>query len=338
MRLRELAQELKAEVHGEGDWEIKTLSPLSSAGNDSLTFFTNPKYKDAAKKSRAGAILCSSKEGLEDRNLLIHKNPYAAWARALELFFPKKTFPPEIHKTAIIGEGSAVSDRAFIGPYVVIGKNSVVEEGAVVEAASIIGDNCAIRAQAHIFPRVVLYDGVEIGRRSILHSGVVAGSDGFGYAEDDGRIRKVPQIGKVVIESDVEIGANTTIDRGALEQTLIGEGSKIDNLCQIAHNVRVGRSCAIIAQSGISGSTELGNGVMMSGQSGAVGHIRIGDFAKIGAKSAVTRNVPDRTHYTGIPAREHKKWLKELAIIQKMEKIYEILKTKGFLKEEKKDD
>jgi UDP-3-O-[3-hydroxymyristoyl] glucosamine N-acyltransferase len=338
MRLWELAKELKAEVYGEGDCEIETLSPLSSAHKHSLAFLANPKYKDAARESGAGAILCSSKEGLEGRNLLLHKNPYAAWAEALEIFFPKKVFLPHVHDTAVIGRGAVISQKAFIGPYVVVGENTVVEDGAVIESGSVVGDNCVIKTGARIFPRVVLYDGVEVGERSIIHSGVVAGSDGFGYAEENGRIKKVPQIGKVVIENDVEIGANTTIDRGALEKTLIGEGSKIDNLCQIAHNVRLGKNCVIIAQSGISGSAELGDGVIMSGQSGAVGHIKIGSFARIGAKSAVTKNVPEKAYYTGIPAREHKKWLKETALMQKLEKIYELLRSKGFLKEEKKDD
>jgi len=338
MKLRELARELNAEIHGEGDREIETLSPLSSADCRSLTFLANPKYRDAAKSSAAGAILCASKDGLEEKNLLVHPNPYAAWARALEIFHPRKPFPPSVHPTAVIGEGSSVSGTAFVGPYVVIGRNSTIGDGAVIEASSVIGDNCVVGAGARLFPRVVLYDNSEVGERSILHSGVVVGSDGFGYAEDNGWIRKVPQVGKVVIESDVEVGANTTIDRGALEKTLIGAGSKIDNLCQIAHNVRLGRSCVIIAQSGISGSAELGDGVIMSGQSGAVGHIRIGSFSRIGAKSAVTKDVPEKAHFTGIPAQEHRKWLREKALIQKIEAIYQTLKKRDFFRTEKEDD
>ncbi len=338
MKLRELARDLDAELRGEGDREITTLSPLSSASENSLTFLANPRYRETAGKSRAGAILCASPEGLEGKNLLVHPNPYAAWARALELFHPPKSFPAGIHPTAVILEGALVSDKAFIGPYAVVGRNSRIEEGAVVEAGSVIGDNCVVGKGARLFPRVVLYDNVEIGERSILHSGVVVGSDGFGYAEENGRIRKVPQVGRVQIESDVEIGANTTIDRGALEKTVIGAGSKIDNLCQIAHNVKLGRSCVIIAQSGISGSAELGDGVIMSGQSGAVGHIKIGSFSRIGAKSAVTKDVPERAHFTGIPAQDHRKWLRERALVQKIGKIYEALKKKDFFGTENDDD
>ncbi len=338
MKLRELARDLDAELRGEGDREITTLSSLSSAEGNSLTFLANPKYREAAAKSGAGAILCSSPEGLEGKALLLHPNPYAAWARALELFHPPKSFPAGIHSTAVIGDGASVSERAYIGPCAVVGKGSRIEEGAVVEAGCVIGDNCVVGKDARLFPRVVLYDNVEIGERSILHSGVVAGSDGFGYAEENGRIRKVPQIGRVVVESDVEIGANTTIDRGALEKTVIGSGSKIDNLCQIAHNVRLGKSCVIIAQSGISGSAELGDGVIMSGQSGAVGHIKIGSFSRIGAKSAVTKDVPEKAHFTGIPAQDHKKWLRERALVQKIGKIYEVLKTKDFFGTENEDD
>lgn len=338
MKLRDLARELNAELRGEGDREITALSPLSSAHQNSLTFLTNPKYKDAAKKSGAGAILCASADGLEGRDLLLHRNPYAAWAMALEIFHPPKAFPPSVHPTAVIGSGASVSPGAHVGPYVVIGAGSRIEEGAAVEAGCVIGEDCFVGKRAHLFPRVVLYDEVEVGERSIIHSGVVVGSDGFGYAEQDGGIRKVPQVGRVVIENDVEIGANTTIDRGALEKTLIGAGSKIDNLCQIAHNVRLGRNCVIIAQSGISGSAELGDGVLMSGQSGAVGHIKIGSFSRIGAKSAVTKDVPEKAHFTGIPAQDHGKWLREKALLQKLGKIYEVLRKKGFFRTENEDD
>lgn len=338
MKLRDLASELNAELRGEGDREITSLSPLSSAHGNSLTFLTNPKYMEAAKKSGAGAILCASGEGLEGRDLLLHRNPYAAWARALEIFHPPKDFPPSVHPTAVIGGGATVSSRAYVGPYVVVGDGTRIEEGAAVEAGCVIGENCVVGKGARLFPRVVLYDNVEVGERSILHSGVVVGSDGFGYAEENGGIRKVPQVGRVVIESDVEIGANTTIDRGALEKTLIGAGSKIDNLCQIAHNVRLGRNCVIIAQSGISGSAELGDGVLMSGQSGAVGHIKIGSFSRIGAKSAVTKDVPERAHFTGIPAQDHRKWLRERALMQKIGKIYDALKKRDFFGSENDDD
>ena len=322
MNLRQLAKELKAELYGEGGKEIEKLSPLSSADDKSLTFLSNPKFLNQAKESKAGAILTSSVKNLEGKNLLIHKNPYAAWAKALEIFYPPKTFSPLIHKTAIIDETAEVSLDCYIGPYVVIGKKCKIGRESVIESGCVIGDNCTIGDKCHLFPRVVLYDDVELKNHVILHSGVVIGSDGFGYAEDNGSIRKVPQVGKVVIEDDVEIGANTTVDRGSLEKTLIGAGSKIDNLCQIAHNVKMGKNCVVIAQSGISGSTKLGDGVILSGQSGVVGHIKIGSFSVIGAKSAVTKDVPEKSHYTGIPAQEHKKWLKEKALLKKIEEIY----------------
>lgn len=329
MRLKELAELLEAELIGDGEKEIENLSPLASATSRSLTFLSNPKYLSAAKECSAGAILTLSSNELEGKNLLVHKNPYAAWAKALSIFYPPKNFPSMVHKTAVIDETAEISKNCFIGAYVVIGKNTKIGDKSVVEAGCVIGDNCQIGDDCHLYPRVVLYDNVELKSRVILHSGVVVGSDGFGYAEDNGSIRKVPQIGKVTIENDVEIGANTTIDRGALEKTLIGEGSKIDNLCQIAHNVILGKNCVIIAQSGISGSTKLGEGVIMSGQSGAVGHIKIGSFSVIGAKSAVTRDVPEKSHYTGIPAQEHKKWLKEIALLRKLDEIYERLKKEN---------
>lgn len=329
MRLKKLAEILGAELIGDGEKEIENLSPLVSATKKSLTFLINPKYLNAAKECSAGAILTQSPRELEGKTLLIHKNPYAAWARALSLFYPPKNFPAAIHKSAVIDETAEISGDCYIGPFVAIGKNTKIGKGSVVEAGCVIGDDCNIGKNCHLYPRVVLYDNVELKNDVILHSGVVVGSDGFGYAEDNGSIRKVPQIGKVVIESNVEIGANTTIDRGALEKTIIGEGSKIDNLCQIAHNVILGKNCVIIAQSGISGSTTLGEGVIMSGQSGAVGHIKIGSFSIIGAKSAVTRNVPEKSHYTGIPAQEHRKWLREIALFRKLDEIYEKLKKEN---------
>lgn len=326
MRLKELAEKLEAELIGEGEKEIENLSPLASANEKSLTFLNNLKYLDIAKESAAGAILTSTSVNLEGKTLLIHKNPYAAWAKALSIFYPPKSFVPEIHQTAIIDEGTQIDPDCYIGAYVVIGKNCRIGKKTVIESGCVLGNNCEIGENCHLYPRVVLYDNVELKNKVILHSGVVVGSDGFGYAEDNGSIRKVPQIGKVVIEDDVEIGANSTIDRGALEKTLIGEGSKIDNLCQIAHNVILGKNCVIIAQSGISGSTKLGDGVIMSGQAGAVGHIKIGNYSIIGAKSAVTRDVPERSHFTGIPAREHRKWLREQALLRKLDEIYERIK------------
>lgn len=326
MKLRQLAEKLEAELYGDGEKEIEKLSPLASADEKSLSFLSNQRYLNQAKESRAGAILTNSVKNLENKTLLIHRNPYAAWAKALEIFYPPKTFPPLKHKTAVIDETAEIASDCYIGPYVVIGKNCKIGRESIIEAGCVIGDNCFIGEKCHLFPRVVLYDNVQLKNGVILHSGVVIGSDGFGYAEDIGLIRKVPQVGMVVVEDDVEIGANSTVDRGALEKTLIGAGSKIDNLCQIAHNVKTGKNCVIIAQSGISGSTKLGDGVILSGQSGVVGHIKIGSFSIIGAKSAVTKDVPEKSHYTGIPAQEHKKWLKEKALLKKLEDFYEKMK------------
>lgn len=327
MNAGEVARLLGASIAGDAGVELAGVAPLDSAEGRDLSFLSNPKYREAARKSRAGAILAASPEGLEGRTLLIHPNPYAALARALHLFHPPKTFVPGVHETAVVGAGCRLAPSCHVGPRVVLGKGSEVGASSVIEAGAVVGDNCKIGDGCHIYPNVVLYDGTEIGDRVILHAGCVLGSDGFGYAQEGGRHVKVPQVGRVVVESDVEIGANTTVDRGALEETRIGAGTKIDNLVQVGHNVQIGPGCILVAQSGISGSTSLGANVIIAGQSGAVGHIKIGDRARVGAKSAVTKDVAPDGFVTGHPAQDHRLWLKERALVSRLEQMAGRLKA-----------
>ncbi len=321
MKAGEVARLLQAGLEGDAGVEITGVAPLDSATERDLSFLSNPKYREAARASRAGAVLVATAEGLEGRTLLLHPNPYLALARALELFHPPKAFAPGVHATAVVGEGCGLDPSCHVGPRVVIGKGSRVGAHSVLEAGTVIGDGCAIGESCHLYPNVVLYDGAEIQDRVILHAGCVVGSDGFGFAHEGRRHVKVPQVGRVVIESDVELGANTTVDRGALEETRIGAGTKVDNLVQIGHNVRTGPGCILVAQSGISGSTRLGANVIVAGQSGAVGHIKIGDGATVGAKSAVTKDVPPGGFVTGHPAQDHRLWLRERAMVGRLEQM-----------------
>lgn len=327
MKARELAKILKTGLLGDPEVEILGVAPLSRAGGSDLSFLANPKYRKDALACGAGALLVSEGESFPGRTLLPCANPYAAFAKALRLFHPEAPAPPGIHASAVVDAGSLIASTASVGACAVVGAGASIGERSAIGAGSVIGKGCVIGEDCTLHPRVVLYDGTLIGDRVILHSGCVVGSDGFGYAQEGGTHVKIPQVGRVVIEDDVEIGANTTVDRGALEETRIGRGSKIDNLVQVGHNVVLGAGCILVAQSGISGSTALGAGVVIAGQSGAVGHIRIGDGAKVGAKSAVTKDVPPGGFVTGHPAQDHRLWLRERALVGKLDHVLERLKA-----------
>jgi UDP-3-O-[3-hydroxymyristoyl] glucosamine N-acyltransferase len=322
MKVSELAARIQARLAGDPDAEVFGVAPLDRATSRDVSFLSNPKYRDAAKACTAGAIIVGEGEEVPDRTVLVCRDPYLAFAKAVRLFHPARPHPAGVHPTAVVSEGCTVDPKAHVGPCVVLGEGTSVGPGCVIEAGCVLGRDCSMGSDCHLHPRVVLYDGTRLGDRVVLHSGVVLGSDGFGYAQEEGRHFKIPQVGRVVVESDVEIGANTAVDRGALDETRIGEGTKIDNLVQLGHNVRVGPHSILVAQVGLSGSTRLGHHVIMAGQSGAVGHIRIGDGARVGAKSAVTKDVPDGGFVTGHPAQDHRLWLKERALAGRLEELF----------------
>ncbi len=326
MKAAEIAALVGATVEGDPAVELSGVAPLERAAGSDISFLSNPRYRDAALRSAAGAILASSGSDLPGRTVLVCADPYAAFARIMQHFHPPRRRPPGVHPSACVAEDARVSAEAHVGPNAVIGAGSTVAEGAQIDAGCVIGEGCTVGRDCHLFPRVVLYDGTSLGERVVLHSGVVVGADGFGYAFEAGRHLKIPQVGRVVIEDDVEIGANSTVDRGAMEDTRIGAGTKIDNLVMVAHNVQVGPHCILVAQSGISGSTRLGHHVIIAGQSGAVGHIHIGDGAKVGAKSAVTHDLPPGAFVTGHPAQDHRRWLKERALAGRLEEFFQRLR------------
>ncbi len=317
-RLGWLAEQVGGAVEGDPERRIEAIRTLEAAGPTDLAFFTSPRYRRQAEASRAGALLVGRETRAVERDRLVADDPYWALARLLALLNPRQRPPAGVHPTAVIEEGCAIDPSAHVGAHAVVGRGSRVGAGAVLHPHVVIGRGCRVGAGAELFSQVVLYDGSEVGDDSILHAGVVLGSDGFGYAAHGGRHEKIPQVGRAVVEADVEIGANTTVDRATLEETRIGAGTKIDNLVQVAHNVHVGRGCLLVAQAGIAGSTRLGDGVVMAGQSGAAGHLEIGDGVRVAAKSAVFKSVPAGRQVAGIPAVEAAAWRRRQALLTRL--------------------
>lgn len=326
-RLRELAERVGGTVCGDGDRPIHGIATLAAAGADHLSFLTNAKYREAAERSRAGALLAPRGLALAGRDLVQVDEPYLALALLLEVFHPTVAPLPGVHPTAVLAPSAGVDPAATIGPLAVVGEHSQIAARAVVGALAVVGARCRVGSGTILHPHAVLYDGTVVGERCIIHSGVVLGGDGFGYATHGGRHVKVPQVGRLVIEDDVEVGANAALDRALLEETRIGAGTKIDNLVMVAHNVKIGRSCLLVAQSGIAGSTQLGEGVVLAGQAGVAGHVRLGAGARVAAKSAVFKNVPDGEQVAGIPAIDAGQWRRQQALIGRLQEMQRRIKA-----------
>jgi UDP-3-O-[3-hydroxymyristoyl] glucosamine N-acyltransferase len=326
-RLRDIALYLQGELVGDPSIEITGLAGIEEAKTGDLTFLANPKYKAFLEKTFASCVIVGKEIEVAKVPLIRHPNPYFAFSKAMELFFEtKKEYPKTIHPTAVLDKEVKLGKRIHLGPYVIIEDNVELGENVAVLAGSFIGAGSIVRENCLIYPHVTIRENTKIGKNVIIHSGAVIGSDGFGYSKEKGTHHKIPQMGKVIIEDDVEIGANVTIDRATLGTTRIGKGTKIDNLVQIGHNVVIGENCIIVAQVGISGSTQLGNNVVLGGQVGLVGHIKIGNNVMIGAQSGVTKDIPDNTTVFGYPAREIKKTKKIEACLSRLPEYIKRLK------------
>ena len=309
MKLAEIAERIGGKLKGKGDLEIEGVAGLQEAKAGQISFLASPKYKQFLESTQAAAVILP----LADENNLkipsiLHPNPYYAFARAVRLFYPeKRKYPAGVHPTAVIGKQVKLGRNVYIGPYCVIEDQVRINDNCIIQAGSFLGQKCQLAEEVYLYPRVTIYHDCVIGQSVIIHSGVVIGSDGFGFAFDNGKYHKIPQIGNVIIEDEVEIGANCTIDRAALGTTRIGRGTKIDNLVHVGHSVEIGEDSILVAQVGIGGSTKIGRQVTLAGQAGIVGHIIIGDFVTVGAQGGVTKSIPANTTVSGYPAREHRK-------------------------------
>jgi UDP-3-O-[3-hydroxymyristoyl] glucosamine N-acyltransferase len=314
----QIAGELKGEIIGDGSIPLTGVAPAEHARAGDLTYAENAAYFAAAERSQAAAILVPEPFAPSTKVLILVANARVALARVLPVFFPPEEHAPGVHPTAVIADSARVDPSAHIGPGCVIGPRVTLADRCVLMGNNHVRADCHLGESCCLFPNVVLYRNTQIGRRVTIHAGTVIGSDGYGYVLDQGRHRKVLQSGNVTIGDDVEIGANTAIDRGTLGPTVIGEGTKIDNLVHIAHNVVIGRHCLIMGQVGFAGSTRLGDYVVIASQSGIADHLKLGNQAVVGAKSGVMRDVPDGTRVLGIPAAPDRQAKRQIIALQRL--------------------
>lgn len=323
--LKEIARTLDAQVVGDDTTIVNSMAGIDEAEQGQLTFVANPRYRKKLLTTRASAAIVPPDVGEVPLALLVAPDPYLAFAKALELLHPQSLpesgISPDsrIHPSAQMGEGVTVF------PFVYVGRNASIGARSILYPFSYIGEGARVGEDCTIHSHVSIREGCILGNRVILHSGVVVGSDGFGFAPQGHQHRKIPQIGIVHIEDDVEIGAGSCIDRATMGRTEIGRGTKIDNLVQIAHNVQIGEDVILVSQVGISGSTSVGDRAVIGGQVGVVGHIRIGKDVKIGAKSGIHSPIKDGKVIAGIPGMDYPNFLRTIAIFKNLPKMREKL-------------
>ncbi|MFT4066396.1 UDP-3-O-(3-hydroxymyristoyl)glucosamine N-acyltransferase [Paraburkholderia sp.] len=341
--LEDIVQRFGGEVVGDGSQRVSSLAPLDQAGPDQLAFLANPKYLSQVETTRAGAVLISADDlsklaSRDTRNFIVTPNPYAYFARVAQTFIdlaaPKPV--PGVHPGAIIDPSAQIAASAVIGPRVTVEAGAVIGEHARLDANVVIGRGSRVGANSHLYPNVTVYHDCKLGERVIVHAGAVIGSDGFGFAPDfvgEGEARtgswvKIPQVGGVSIANDVEIGANTTIDRGAMADTIIEECVKIDNLVQIGHNCKIGAYTVIAGCAGIAGSTTIGRHCMIGGAVGIAGHVTLADYVIVTAKSGVSKSLLKPGMYTSaFPAVNHADWNKSAALLRNIDKLRDRIKA-----------
>lgn len=323
-KLKELAKIVHGDLVGNGEISITNAAKIDSASPGDITFLSNPKYKNLAEETRASAIIVEKSIELKSKVPQIYvDNPYYRFLQIFLIFNPPhEIIEAGIHSTAQIGDGTIIGKKVAIGANTVIGQNCSIGENTKILAGTVIMNNVSVDKNCLIYPLASIREDCKIGKNVIIHNGAVIGSDGFGFAPFEGTYHKIPQVGKVIVEDDVEIGANCTIDRATMGDTIIRKGTKLDNLIHIAHNVEIGESTVIAAQTGISGSTKIGHHVMIGGQVGTVGHIEIGNYVQIGAQSGVSKSIPEKEVVFGYPARPIMKTKRIEAVINQLPNLF----------------
>ena len=324
--LEELAALLQGEMKGAPDLPIEGIAALEEAGPREISFVTQKRFARLVSRSQAGAFIVAPELADLPRPLIIVPHPYLAYARVAALFAPARRRWPGVSEQACLGRELTLGQDVSIASLVFIGDRVRLDDGVTVMPGCYLGDEVYLGAGTLIYPNVTILERCRLGRNCIVHSGTVIGADGFGFIPTPAGNEKIPQLGTVVIEDEVEIGANCTIDRGALGETRVGRGVKIDNLVHLAHNVAVGEHSLLVAQVGVSGSTKLGQRVILAGQVGVVGHLELGDGVRVGAKSGVAHSVPAGQDVSGIPAFPQRQWLQSMAILPKLSDLYRRLK------------
>jgi len=325
--LSELAAKIGAVLQGP-DAEVSGIASIEDAQPGQVTFLSNPRYVALVRETKAAAVIAKDPVSGAECAFLLAPNPYYAFACALELFHPREIRPAGISPMASIHPGATLGKDLSIGPFCVVEEGAVIGDRTALVANVFVGKGASIGEDGLVYPHVTLYHGVRVGKRAILHSGCVIGGDGFGFAPSEKGYRKIPQVGTVEIGDDVEIGANTTIDRAALGVTRVGRGTKLDNLIQVGHNCVIGEDTVIAALTGIAGSCRIGSRVMIGGQAGLAGHLEVGDGVMLGARTGVASSISakDGAAWSGAPAMPHKTWLRMAMLLPSLPELFRRVK------------
>lgn len=327
--VNDLAARIGGHVEGDGAVQLTGIAPIPRAQASDITFADSLPHCAAAEATAAGAIIVPNKAPASRKPLIRVENPRAAFARTLAVFFPPRQYPAQIHPTAQIGAQVKLGVGVFVGEYAVVRENAIIGDRAVIEAGCFIGEGVVMGADCLIHPGAKIHHRVRIGQRVVIKAGAVIGGDGFGYVLDGGQHLKIPQVGDVILEDDVEIGANTTIDRAMMDSTIIRRGTKIDNLVQIGHNVTVGQNSILIAQVGVSGSVQIGANVTLAGQVGVADHVKIGDNAVVAAQGGIAEDVPPKSVVWGTPAQPMMQVKRQVIALRRLPALIRTLSRRG---------